>query len=322
MHSDFPQMTPTELARQTGVTAVAVRKTLVPRSAQNAHGGDRRSILSAEGKLFLHDLIMKYPKLRSPFYARYMSMVVGRRITTDVIDNVKAELKLTLKKALVVYSEACTEAVYASQEAFKAAIRHRIAHYPNHLDRCIWVDVTGFAAPELYEARGHAPIGQHFIDRQPSDRASKEFGDHHDVIVGINRLSGPMGLLAYEGHTNAAIFLNWLKYVLLQETCPGDHIYLDQASYFGGNSPAIRAMMRPILRTAGVNLHYIPARSPLYNPEEMFNGWLKNGVRKAVAEGRSHPDNVVQAVLDLVDEHEDRLPSICRGWIDYLYAHG
>lgn len=81
-------------------------------------------------------------------------------------------------------------------------------------------------------------------------------------------------------------------------------------------------MMRPILRTAGVNLHYIPARSPLYNPEEMFNGWLKNGVRKAVAEGRSHPDNVVQAVLDLVDEHEDRLPSICRGWIDYLYAHG
>ena len=142
---------------------------------------------------------MREPLQPTPVALPGAPFAVGRRITTDVIDNVKAELKLTLKKALVVYSEACTEAVYASQEAFKAAIRHRIAHYPNHLDRCIWVDVTGFAAPELYEARGHAPIGQHFIDRQPSDRASKEFGDHHDVIVGINRLSGPMGLLAYEG---------------------------------------------------------------------------------------------------------------------------
>ena len=34
---------------------------------------------------------------------------------------------------------------------------------------------------------------------------------------------------------------------------------------------------------AKVHCHYLPARSPLFNPDEFFNGWLKQRVKERVA---------------------------------------
>ena len=51
---------------------------------------------------------------------------------------------------------------------------------------------------------------------------------------------------------------------------------------------------------AKVHCHYLPARSPLFNPDEFFNGWLKQRVKERVAVGLGNPLDPRQCIHDTV----------------------
>jgi hypothetical protein len=176
-----------------GVSHNTVRSVLVDGGNVSSHGGNRKSRLSKEDKYFFNKLMLRFPKMRLCWYARFISVVIGKPVSVSTISRTMLQLRLSFKKPLVVYSEALTDAVYQSQEQFKSRLAARLRQNPRYLDRCIWVDVTGFNAMDMYRQRGIAPVGQPFVEAQPSDRLSAEFGDHHDCIAGINRISGVMG---------------------------------------------------------------------------------------------------------------------------------
>ena len=63
------------------MSANAARKVISASGSTSGHGGDRRSTLSNDDKVFLGKLMHKYPKMRLPWYARFMSVVVGKPVT-------------------------------------------------------------------------------------------------------------------------------------------------------------------------------------------------------------------------------------------------
>ena len=140
------------------------------------------------------------------------------------------------------------------------------------------------------------------------------------MISGVNRLGGVMGLYTLSGHVTSGIIVNWFKHVLLPECQEGDHVYLDRASYWGGgNAEQVRCVMRVLFAEAKVHCHYLPARSPLFNPDEFFNGWLKQRVKERVAVGLGNPLDPRQCIHDTVEEARPRLPQMCAGWVGRVY---
>lgn len=273
------------------------------------------------GKQVFVDLTIEFPQMTNIWYARFMSVVLGTSISASKIARTLEQLRLSRKTGLCVYSESLTDRVYRCQEEFKSDWRRRKERRgQDYLNRCVFLDITGFDSSDFFSKLGISPVGQPFVFSAPSDRASTEFDPHIDVVSGVNRLSGVMGLAVFEGHANAATMLNYFKYILLPELCPGDDVYLDNASYWGGNSETIRIAMRPMFKQAQVNVFYLPPRSPLFNPDEKFNGWLKRAVASDIKEGRANPVEPAAAVAMCVERNEERLRGMCARWIDHIFV--
>ena len=59
-------------------------------------------------------------KVRLSWYARVMTIIIGKRVCVDTVAAAMKAVRLSIKKPLVVYSEALTDVVYQSQQQFKA----------------------------------------------------------------------------------------------------------------------------------------------------------------------------------------------------------
>ena len=294
----------------------------------NNHGGARTpDKLGRDGKMLLVDVVNKWPKMPHWFYASVMTFFMGHAISTAKIDRTLRELALSTKKATAIYSEALTDVVYNSQQDFLAAMeRRKLQRGPNYLDRAYFVDVVSFKQTDIHKTTGLAPLGERFIDALPSDRASTtSFGPHIDVCSCVNRAKGVIALVPYEGHTTAAIALNYFRYALIPKLQPGDDVYLDGASYWGGGGRSVmeqvRVAMRPMFQSARVNVFWLPARSPLFNPDEMFNGWLKRTVQTDVVLGRANPFQPKAAIVGAVRRENQRLVGMCKNWVARVYGN-
>lgn len=312
------------VAKTLGRSPSAVRGAVASQSLVPAnHGGYRGDSLGADGMLVLAKLFTTFPKMPQWWFARAMTFVMQRPISTSTIARKERELALSRKVTTTVYSESLTDVVFQKQEEFMAAVGRRKAAQPRYLDRAIFVDVVSFNQKDMHGGKGLSPIGTPFLDAVPSDRTTTGqggFGQHVDVCSAVNRVSGVMALAVWEGHSNAAIILNYFKYVLLPECCPGDDVYIDGASYWGGNSDLIRDAMRPMFRAAGVNVYWLPSRSPLFNPDEFFNGWLKGQVQRDVILGRANPFEPAAGIINAVERNQAALTQMCEKWVKRVYG--
>ena len=81
----------------------------------------------------------------------------------------------------------------------------------------------------------------------------------------------------YTGTTNSALFEDWFEFDLLSVVPCGHTIMMDNASFHR------KKVLRLIAEKYGVNLLFLPAYSPDFNPIEKFWANLKKWLRKNVA---------------------------------------
>jgi transposase len=97
------------------------------------------------------------------------------------------------------------------------------------------------------------------------------------TLIAAIRHDGVAASLAFQGATDEAAFLTFVKRVLVPALRPGDIVVLDRLSVH-----RVRAVARAI-RKAGAGVWYLPPYSPDLNPIEQVWAKIKGLLRKAEA---------------------------------------
>jgi transposase len=164
------------------------------------------------------------------------------------------------------------------------------------VNRLVFIDETGLRT-NLVRRYGRARRGQRLIDRTPHGHwKTTTFVSalRHD------RLTAPM---VVDGAMNSAVFLAYVRQVLLPTLAPGDIVVMDNLSSHKA------AGVRQALESVGAQLVYLPPYSPDLNPIEMTYSKFKWLVRSAA-------ERTVEGLWSLVGRLLDPFPpEECRRYL-------
>ena len=146
--------------------------------------------------------------------------------------------------------------------------------------RFVFLDEMG-AHTALTRLYGRAPRGQRVLGRVPQGHWRST------TLLSAIRHDGVVTAMAFEGATDEAAFVTFVKDVLVPALRPGDIVVLDRLA-----AHRVAAVARA-LRRAGAGVWYLPPYSPDFNPIEKI--WAKVKARLRQAEART-TDALVEAM--------------------------
>ena len=103
------------------------------------------------------------------------------------------------------------------------------------------------------------------------------------TILSALCLRGPLASMYLPGATDGAVFLTYLKKVLLPRLWKGAVVVMDNLG-----AHKVRGV-QDLLESVGARLVYLPPYSPDFNPIELAWSKFKNHLRKIAARTPPHP---------------------------------
>ncbi len=107
------------------------------------------------------------------------------------------------------------------------------------------------------------------------------------TMISSVRLNGSTACMTIEGATNSEIFYQYIKEILLPTLSPGDIVIMDNLSAHKN----VRTL--ELMEAKGIQVRFLPAYSPDFNPIELMWSKVKTLLRKA--EART-PEALLEAV--------------------------
>jgi transposase len=137
-------------------------------------------------------------------------------------------------------------------------------------ERVIFIDETSTKS-NMTRSHGYAPQGERLVDAVPHGHWNTT------TVVGALRWDGFIAPMVVDGSLNGALFLAYVRQVLVPELRPGDVVVLDNLAshHVVGVEEAVGA--------AGGRIEYLPPYSPDLNPIENAFSKLKRLLRTAAA---------------------------------------
>ncbi len=178
--------------------------------------------------------------------------------------------------------------------------------------RIVWEQLQSIMKPEdlvfIDEAGSNATmvpeyawseVGSRVVDRRPLSRAP------NISIIGALTLAGLRAIMTVLGGVGGAVFLAFVREILVPTLRPGQIVVMDNVSFHkvAGVAEAIAA--------AGCEVLYLPAYSPEFNPIEACGSKLEHLLRKARP---GSYDEINEALAKLLDEIR---PSDANGWFTH-----
>lgn len=131
----------------------------------------------------------------------------------------------------------------------------------------IYIDEAGMDNHEVYDS-GWGLKGERLYYMKPGERS------HRISIIGGLNNNNFIAPLVFEGYTNSAVFITYLKNVLVPVLIKGQTVVMDNAAFHKGSD------IEKVIEKAGCFLKYLPPYSPDLNPIEHHWHALKNAFRK------------------------------------------
>lgn len=119
--------------------------------------------------------------------------------------------------------------------------------------------------------RGRSPRGKRLHASAPCGRWRST------TMIGAVRQDGSTACMTVEGAVNAEIFRSYVREVLLPTMRAGDILVMDNLSTHKDQESL------DLLKNAGVNVRFLPAYSPDYNPIELMWSKVKSYLRNVEA---------------------------------------
>ena len=159
--------------------------------------------------------------------------------------------------------------------------------------KLVFLDETG-TSTKMTRLYGRAARGQRLLGRVP--------WGHWKTITAVVaiRCDGVMAPFAIDCAMNGAIFLEYLRQVLIPALKPGDIVVMD-------NLPAHKLEeVCELIEEAGAELRYLPPYSPDLNPVEQAIAKLKANLRKAAQRSIEGLYRQIGTALDAITSQECR----------------
>jgi transposase len=157
------------------------------------------------------------------------------------------------------------------------------------VERLVFLDETGLTT-NLVRRYGRAPLGQRVVDYTPQGHWKTTT---FVAALRHDRLTAPMVL---DGPLNGAVFLAYLRQVLVPTLSAGDIVVMDNLS--SHKTPGVRET----IEAAGARLVYLPPYSPDYQPIEQAYAKFKWLVRSAA-------ERTVEGLWSLTGKLLDQFPA-------------
>ena len=137
------------------------------------------------------------------------------------------------------------------------------------IEKIFYLDESGFDI-EMTKTHGFAKIGQRLLSEKSGNRKDKRIS----VVAVRDYQHQLLNPFYFKGSTNKAIFKIYLKEILMPSLPKDSYIIMDNASFHKGEE------IEEIIKSAGVNLIYLPTYSPDLNPIEKKWAQVKSYYRK------------------------------------------
>ena len=128
------------------------------------------------------------------------------------------------------------------------------------LARLVFVDETG-AKTNMTRTHGRAEGGQRVVDAAPHGHWGTT------TLLSSIRMDGSTAPMVIEGPTDADVFTEYVRQILVPSLRPGDIVVLDNLS------PHKSPQVEQAIRAAGAEVWFLPPYSPDLNPVEQM--WSK-----------------------------------------------
>ena len=142
--------------------------------------------------------------------------------------------------------------------------------------------------------RGRSPKGQRLHAHGPQGHW------HTTTMIGALRLDGSTACMTIQGATDTEVFRIYVKEVLLPALRPGDIVVMDNL-WPHKSQPTLELMAR-----AGVEVLFLPAYSPDFNPIEKMWSKLKAYLRKTEPRTREALEQAIADALKTVTAQDAR----------------
>ena len=157
----------------------------------------------------------------------------------------------------------------------------------------VFVDESGvnLAMTRLY---ARSPRGSRAFGSAP-----RNWGDNVTILSALG-LEGVIASMDLPGATDGAVFLTYLKKVLVPKLWPGAVVVLDNLG-----AHKVKGV-EELIESAGARLVYLPPYSPDFNPIELAWSKAKNHLRKAAARTRRTLARAIKHALVSITPHDAR----------------
>lgn len=208
------------------------------------------------------------------------------------VGRVLLRLRLTSKKKTLGDDERGSERVQALRAAFPGKLAGVAAR------DLVFVDESGVnvAMTRLY---ARSPRGTRAYGTAP-----RNWGENVSILSALS-LEGPLATMYLRGATDGAVFLTYLKEVLVPKLWQGAVVIMDNL-----RAHKVKGV-EELIQAAGARVVYLPPYSPDFNPIELAWSQLKNHLRKVAA-------RTTEALGQAIGEGLARIsPSNARGYFTH-----
>ena len=162
----------------------------------------------------------------------------------------------------------------------------------------MFVDETG-AKTNMTRLYGRAEGGQRVVDAAPHGHWGTT------TLLSSIRLDGSAAPMVIEGSTDADVFREYVRQVLVPSLRPGDIVVLDNLS------PHKNAEVEAAIRAVGADVWFLPPYSPDFNPVEQLWSKVKAFLRALKARTLDAPIEGIRDALRQVTTTD------ALGWFDH-----
>ena len=159
----------------------------------------------------------------------------------------------------------------------------------------VFIDESGVTT-NMVRRFARALGGCRAIGRAPAGRYEKL------TLIGAIALSGLLALMTIPASTDSAVFLAFIREVLVPELRPGQVVVLDNLS------PHKEPKVRKAIEDAGCRVIFLPPYTPEWNPIEPCWSKMKEFLRSRAATTRDALEAAVADAMEAVTPHD------ARGW--------
>jgi transposase len=202
------------------------------------------------------------------------------------------KLNLTRKKKTFHASEQQRDDVQQKRKEFKAKMS-KVG------PRClVFVDEAGV---NIAMAREYArsPKGERAYAHKPHNKGENV------TVLGALSPEGIIASMTVEGGTDRAVFLTYVKQILVPSLRAGNVVVMDNLSSHTGEE------VSEAIKSVGARVEYLPEYSPELSPIEEAWSKFKENLRAKAARAREALDSAITSALDAIT------PDDAKGWFSH-----